>query len=131
MGLDWVAYEQDDDGKWECVGTFRGKGVSYDQNILDAKPLLICGAGRQSWNYEKAEDICYGNNDHGHQEMSTLPYMFRNEKWKLITLIDELLRKPPCDIKLESSDDTYGEWRDFMEDASCFLKENERVFCWF
>tara|TARA_R110002110_G_scaffold373875_1_gene583710 strand:+ start:109 stop:495 length:387 start_codon:yes stop_codon:yes gene_type:complete len=128
MGLDWIAFAEDENGKWDGVGVFRGKGVSYDKNILDAKPLMV--VPWMTWE-KNAVDICYGDNIHKHNDINDLPYMHRNEKWCLITLIDDLLKKPPCDIKLESPDDTYQEWRDFMEDASYFLKENERVFCWY
>ena len=128
MGLDWIAFEENENGKWDGVGVFRGKGVAYDVNIEEAKPLMVIPCV----NWEKdADEICYGDRDHKHKDINDLPYMPRNEKWCLIKLIWELLEKPENEIALECDDDTYEEWREFMEEASFFLMTNERVFCWY
>lgn len=113
MGLDWVAMEQVG-GEWRGVSMYRGKGVAYDKNI-------------ETLDYDNE---CYGIEEHTHKDISGLPYMPRNVKWELYTIINALLKVPEDELELEGWD-SYEEWRDFMEGAKEFLKHHERIFCWY
>jgi hypothetical protein len=118
MGLDWFAFtEEVNQESWRSEyfqsGYYRGKGVSYDENICK---------------YLVNVDDCYGTSADrkdicGHIRMKT------NQKWNIVRAIDTAFKLPEDEIVLE--DETYEEWREWMEGAREFLASNEFIFCWY
>jgi hypothetical protein len=118
MGLDWIAFTYDEDlKKWTHCDMFRGKGVAYDKNIENLGNDL--------------DNMCYGHQEHNHKDINELPYIPRNEKWKIITAIRQLCEKEESEIIVQWDDETYEDWLDFMQRAEQFLVDNEFVFCWY
>ena len=126
MGLDWIAFELNEEGEEWNLGTYRGKGVAYDKNLEDMKEVT---------------NACYGdtnnvreiNGDDG--EKTQRNHIMTREQKKIIEdALEELLDKDEADIDTDGEE--YQEWRDWMEGALEFLREidydeDKYIWCWF
>jgi len=115
MGLDWIAFEPDEEekGEWQQCGYFRGKGIAWDPNVEEVMDT----------------NECYGEEDAMKDKGLEGHYMTKDQRSNVIAALETVLKKPQEQIKLED-DDTYEDWEAFVREGLAILVAHDVIWCW-
>jgi len=128
MGLDWIAFHLMADGEEFNIGSYRGKGVAYDKNIEEQ--------------HGEVRNDCYGDpenvktiKDDDGDDITRDNIMTEEQRDNITAALEELLEADKDTIKHEEND-SYEEWREWMQGALDFLEgvdydEGQYIWCWF